>query len=317
MDRLSKLAGHFGQSATGTLPATSAPHTTTTAPAAAAHQQHVLIVGGTGLIGRSCAEHFAALEGWRATTVARRPLPFSLPAASQHTHLELDLSDREACKAAVGGLPPVTTLVYAAMGTTAADADPSNGTAIDVGDEAGRALNSAMFNNLLDPLEGNGGGRGGGGQLHIQLMQGRLAYGGWAVHPSLFPSREDRPDKTPSWYFDQEDELRARLDRHDHWRVTLWRPPAMLGHAAGGHLNVVAALGAYAALRRARGETVLPRPAASAGFGMAFADQLCDVRLLSAAMGWAAQRRAAPAFEIFNIDNGDVVAWEALVTVVA
>ena len=87
----------------------------------------------------------------------------------------------------------------------------------------------------------------------------------------------------------------------------------MLGHAAGGHLNVVAALGAYAALRRARGETVLPRPTASAGFGMAFADQLCDVRLLSAAMGWAAEKpteEGAPPLEIFNIDNGDVVAWE-------
>ena len=39
----------------------------------------------------------------------------------------------------------------------------------------------------------------------------------------------------------------------------------MLGHAAGGHLNMVAALGAWAALRRARGQTMLPRPAASAG----------------------------------------------------
>jgi hypothetical protein len=46
---------------------------------------------------------------------------------------------------------------------------------------------------------------------------------------------------------------------------------------------------------------------------MAFADQLCDVRLLSAAMGWAAEKpteEGAPPLEIFNIDNGDVVAWE-------
>ena len=95
------------------------------------------------------------------------------------------------------------------LGTTPMDADPSNGSAIDVGDKAGRDLNSAMFDNLLDALESSPGG----GDLHIQLMQGRLAYGGWAVAPSLFPSREDRPDKTPSWYFDQEDELCARLER--------------------------------------------------------------------------------------------------------
>ena len=140
------------------------------------------------------------------------------------------------------------------MGTTATDADPSNGTAIDVGDEAGRALNSAMFSNLLDPLEETST------DLHVQLMQGRLAYGGWAVAPALFPSREDRPDKTPSWYFDQEDELRSRLDNQEHWRVTLWRPPAVIGHATGGHLNVVAALGAYAALRRASAQATLTTP---------------------------------------------------------
>ena len=299
MERLSKLVSHLGAEL-----------------AAAAGQQHVLIVGGTGLVGRACAEEFGA-KGWRVTTVARRPLPYSLPASSQHTHLELDLSDREAVKAAILGLSPVTSLIYAAMGTTAADADPSNGTAIDVGDEEGRALNSAMFDNLIDPLE-----ESHPDALHIQLMQGRLAYGGWAVSPrsplpitmapdfcaqvapALFPSREDRPDKTPSWYFDQEDELRARLQNRPGWSVTVWRPPAVLGHAAGGHLNVVAALGAYAALRRARGDTTLPRPTASAGFGMAFADQLCDVRLLSSAMGWAAEKAPSDeSVEIFNIDK--------------
>jgi hypothetical protein len=92
----------------------------------------------------------------------------------------------------------------------------------------------------------------------------------------------------------------------------------VLGHANGAHLNVVATLGAWAALRRARGDTILPRPEASVGLGMSFADQLCDVRLLSAAMGWAAERSAVGGdssgeggeVEIFNIDNGDVASWE-------
>ena len=82
-----------------------------------------------------------------------------------------------------------------------------------LGAQAGRALNLAMFDNLLASLEEGNGSGNNQGPLHIQLMQGRLAYGGWAVAPSLFPSRENRPDRTPSWYFDQEDELRGRLDR--------------------------------------------------------------------------------------------------------
>jgi hypothetical protein len=68
-----------------------------------------------------------------------------------------------------------------------------------------------MFSNLLDALEECSDDAAAA--LHTQLMSGRLAYGGWAVAPSLFPSREERPDRTPSWYFDQEDELRARLGR--------------------------------------------------------------------------------------------------------
>ena len=100
MQRLATLAGHLGQKRA--------------APAAADEdgQRHVLIVGGTGLIGRSAAEHFASQDGWLITTVARRALPFSLPGAVRHTHLELDLSDRAATQSAIRGLAvPITHLV--------------------------------------------------------------------------------------------------------------------------------------------------------------------------------------------------------------
>ena len=75
----------------------------------------------------------------------------------------------------------------------------------------GRDLNMTMFSNVLDALEQYGSTADA--TLHVQLMEGRLAYGGWAVAPSLFPSREDRPDRSPSWYFDQEDYLIARMER--------------------------------------------------------------------------------------------------------
>ena len=120
MERLSTLAGHL------------LPHQSAAAGTAAAPPPHVLIIGGTGLIGRSCAEHFAARDGgaWEITTVARRALQYELP-GSRHTHVELDLSDREATQAAIASLEPVTHLIYAAMGTTPQDLD---GSAIDVGD---------------------------------------------------------------------------------------------------------------------------------------------------------------------------------------
>lgn len=78
----------------------------------------------------------------------------------------------------------------------------------------------AMFTNLLDALEQHG--NAADASMHVQLMEGRLAYGGWAVAPSLFPSREDRPDRSPSWYFDQEDELVARMKRRVYWQAGLF-----------------------------------------------------------------------------------------------
>lgn len=229
MERLATLASHLCHSA-------PAPQPTAAATGGGSrdhnHHDHVLVVGGTGLIGRAAAEHFASSSsplrgGGHVTTISRRALPYSLPDPSRHTHLELDLCDREACLSAMRALPtPVTHLIYAAMGTTPVDADPSNGTAIDVGDQTGRALNSTMFDNLLNALERTSGGDDEGA-LHVQLLQGRLAYGGWAVAPSLFPSREDRPDRSPSWYFDQEDQLRARLklcvarNKFSHTRIPL------------------------------------------------------------------------------------------------
>ncbi len=130
MERLSRLRSHLCATASHPGSAESSEDL-----------RHVLIVGGTGLIGRSCGEHFAK-EGWRVTTVSRRPVGFALPGA--HTHLELDLSDKEACRAAISNLSvPITDLIYVALGTTAKDLDQSQVSAIDVMDAVSNLLRAA------------------------------------------------------------------------------------------------------------------------------------------------------------------------------
>ena len=127
MQRLSVVASHLAHHPSPTA-----------AGVAAAGGHHVLVVGGTGLIGRSAAEHFLTLgDEWNVTTVSRRALPSPLRGdSSRHTHLALDLCDANACVSAIRSLPTrITHLIYAAMGTTPVDADPSNGTAIDVGNQ--------------------------------------------------------------------------------------------------------------------------------------------------------------------------------------
>jgi hypothetical protein len=67
MERLSTLASHLTPRTTPAAVAAAAAATAAAAAAGQQHQssntdgqQHVLVVGGTGLIGRSCAEHFAS-----------------------------------------------------------------------------------------------------------------------------------------------------------------------------------------------------------------------------------------------------------------
>src|SRR6185369_1859888 len=73
-------------------------------------QEHVLITGATGVVGRAAVEHFAH-AGYRTTAISRRT-PFNLYGAE---FLPVDLADRAACEAAFGGITDCTRIVFAAV----------------------------------------------------------------------------------------------------------------------------------------------------------------------------------------------------------
>jgi hypothetical protein len=77
----------------------------------------------------------------------------------------------------------------------------------------------------------------------------------------------------------------------------------VIGEAIGSNLNVIPAIGVYAAIRREAG-----LPLSYPG-GPQLIFEMVDVDLLARSMEWAA---ATPACrnEIFNITNGDVFVWE-------
>jgi nucleoside-diphosphate-sugar epimerase len=75
-----------------------------------------------------------------------------------------------------------------------------------------------------------------------------------------------------------------------------------VGAAWGAAMNPLLPLGAYAAIRRERGETF------SYTGGVAHVMEMVDPRLLGQAFAWAADAAEA-ANETFNITNGDVYAW--------
>jgi nucleoside-diphosphate-sugar epimerase len=251
-----------------------------------ARKKHtILIAGATGVVGAAAVAHFAGLPEWEVLALSRRPgaLPDGV------VHVPLDLTDLAACHAAATGLAHVTHVMFAALyelpELVAGWRDPRQ-----------MAVNEAMLRNLLDALA-----PAAKGLRHITLMQGTKAYGGH-VEPAPVPAKERWPRHDhANFYWLQEDLLRTRQP-HAAWTFTVLRPQIILGHATGSPMNVMAALGAYAALQRQAGQ-----PLCFPGGGR-YINAASDSRLIARVAEWAATHEIA-ANETYNVLNGDMLVW--------
>jgi nucleoside-diphosphate-sugar epimerase len=243
----------------------------------------VLIVGASGVVGRAALEHFARLPGWVTLGASRRR-----PDTAAGTHVPLDLRDRDGCRRALQPHRGITHLVYCAL-------FEKPGLIPGWFESDQMQTNRAMLENLLAAIDG--------AELeHLSLLQGTKAYGAH-VHPMRIPGREREPrDDHQNFYWLQEDLLREHRARAS-WSFTIWRPPIVFGHALGAPMNPLAAIGSYAAIRRAEG-----RPLAWPGGCTGPLDGV-DARLLAEAFNWAAEAPAARD-QVFNLSNGDVFTWE-------
>jgi len=246
----------------------------------------VLVAGATGLVGYAALKHFAAEPDTDVIALSRRAV-LAVPSAR---HLPLDLSDAAACEAAAAGLRDVTHLVYAALFELPGLVDGWR-------NEQQIATNDRMLRNLLGPLM-----RAAPELRHVTLLQGTKAYG-VHVRPLAVPAREGRSElrQQANFYWQQEDYLRA-VRRGQDWRFTILRPVLIIGEAIGGAMNLIPALGVYAAVMRERGP-ILPYPG-----GAERVSQAVDADLLARAIAWAGEAEAARD-EVFNVTNGDVFTW--------
>ena len=247
----------------------------------------VLVAGATGLVGHACLKHFAAEPGCEVIAVSRRR-PDDTCGARWHP---LDLADAQACAALAPQLAGVTHLVYAAL-------HERPGLVAGWREDAQIRLNEAMLRNLFEPLE-----RMAPGLRHVTLLQGTKAYG-VHVRPLTVPARENRSEmhEQPNFYWNQERFLRER-QRGKDWRWSILRPVLIVGCSVGSAMNVIPALGVYAALMRRSGKTVLDYPG-----GVGRVAQAVDADLLARAIAWSGEQEKA-ANEIFNVTNGDVFVW--------
>ncbi|MEI7711448.1 MAG: NAD-dependent epimerase/dehydratase family protein [Rhodospirillales bacterium] len=239
----------------------------------------VLVAGATGLVGYAALKHF----GSRAIALSRR-VPPDLHGAR---HMAVDLTDAAACRDAASEWRDVTHLVYAALFELPGLVDGWR-------DDRQIRVNDAMLRNLLEPLIA-----AAPGLRHVTLLQGTKAYG-VHVRPMKVPAREGRSEmrEQPTFYWAQEDYLRSLSVP---W--TILRPVLIVGEAIGGAMNLIPALGVYAAAMRKMGNT-LPYPG-----GGPRVSQAVDADLLARAIAWAGESEAARN-ETFNVTNGDVFVWE-------
>ena len=198
-------------------------------------------------------------------------------------------TDPAACHAMAPNLSGVTHVLFAALyelpELVAGWRDPRQ-----------MAVNEAMLRNLLDALQPVAKGL-----RHISLMQGTKAYGGH-VEPAPVPAKERSPRHShANFYWLQEDLLRSRQP-HAAWTFTVLRPQIVLGHAVGSPMNIVAALGAYAAVQRELGQ-----PLRFPGGGRCI-NAASDSRLIARAAEWAGTHEVA-ANETYNVVNGDMLVW--------
>jgi nucleoside-diphosphate-sugar epimerase len=247
----------------------------------------ILIAGATGLVGYACLKYFASHKDCDVIALSRRRPDEAFGAR----WLPIDLTDAATCAKLGPELAGVTHLVYAAL-------HERPGLVAGWQEEEQIRTNDLMLRNLLGPLE-----RAAPGLRHVALLQGTKAYG-VHVRPLTVPARENRSEmhEQPNFYWNQERYLRdAQKGKAWHWSIL--RPVLIVGASVGSAMNVIPALGVYAAMVRHAGKKTLDYPG-----GVGRVAQAVDADLLARAIAWSGESEKAKN-EIFNVTNGDVFVW--------
>lgn len=248
----------------------------------------VIVAGASGLVGYGALKALAE-QGCEVVAVSRHK-PFDLHGA---THVAADLDDAEACCDIFGRMSDATHLVYAAL-------FEKPGLVPGWLEAEQIETNDRMLRNLFEPLSA-----AATGLRHVTLLQGTKAYG---VHvaPLAVPARENGSEmhEQANFYWNQENYLREK-QAGAGWHWTILRPQIIFGLSLGSAMNLIPALGIYAALLREAGEPLYYPGGAADIF------EAVDADLLGRAIAWAGEAEAARN-EIFNVTNGDIFVWQNL-----
>ena len=244
-----------------------------------------LIVGVTGIVGKSLAEHLAAND-WKVFGLSRRPVAD----IAGLTPIAADLLDLRGLTVALELVRP-THVFFATWSRHATEAENIT-------------VNGAMMRNLLEAL------RPKRSIEHFAMVTGLKHYIGpfeiyAKVTPPETPFRETLPRlPVDNFYYTLEDMVFAAAE-NDGFGWSVHRPHTMIGYANANVMNMGATLAVYAALCKRTG-----RPFAFPGNAVQWngLTDMTDARLLARHLEWAATTSAARN-QALHVVNGDVFRW--------
>lgn len=249
-----------------------------------------LIIGATGVSGRSLLNHLTSKSDWHVIGVSRRGPDFETSA----DYIEADLLDADDAQRALGNLNEVTHVFYTGYISKPSWVEQ-------------REPNARMLINAINALE-----PAATGLQHVCLLQGTKYYGQF-LGPFKTPARESDPrHMPPNFYFDQQDFLIERSEGKQ-WNWSCARPHVICGLALGNPLNLISVLGVYASISKELG-LPLRWPGKPGAYNTIY--QATDAGLLARAMEWMATTPEC-ANQAFNITNGDFFRYRNIWPIIA
>jgi nucleoside-diphosphate-sugar epimerase len=244
-------------------------------------QRDVTVVAGvSGIVGRAVASRLIAGGG----TVIGLSRTAPNPAIPGLRHVSVDLSDKDACAAALSGnASNAGAVIFAGR---APNPDPAI--------EADRNL--AMLRNVVEGLEA-----AGAPLEHVHLVHGCKWYGS---HLGAYPTPAEEDDPRPdvrNFYYDQQDYAVARGEAGAPWSWSALRPHVLTGFSLGYPHNLIGVLAAMGTIRRQRGQKLSFPGTEQCFFSLT---QVTDLGLLVDAILWCMATPAARN-EAFNVICAD------------
>jgi nucleoside-diphosphate-sugar epimerase len=240
-----------------------------------------LVAGASGIIGTGLAQQLVA-AGWKVLCASRS----GGGGLAGTEGIAIDLMNSDACRRALASQPGISHIFYAAYQQADSRADEV-------------APNLAMLRNFVEAAQKECAGL----RKCVVMMGGK--YYGFHWGASRSPCRESDPRQFgPNFYYDQEDWLRG-AQAGQRWSWCNLIPPFVSGFAVGNPMNLVLAVGLYAAVSRELG---LPLRFPGSVRAYESLHQFADARQIGSAALWAAGSDAANN-QAFNVSNGDPVRW--------